>query len=62
MTEPSDPEDARDIPPYHPEDFSKAQYVPPTRLQMKWAKLKIVGAVTGVMAVSAMCARIAGLE
>lgn len=63
MTEPRelDAEDAKGATPYRPEDFIKVQYVPPTRMQREWSKLKIVGAVTGVMVVLAMCARVAGI-
>lgn len=53
--------DARHAAPYRPEDFTKLQYVPPTYLQRQWAKLKITGALTGVLIVGAFCARVAGI-
>ncbi len=63
MTEPEDEpdgEDARHAEPYRPEDFVPLQYVPPTAVQRDWASLKVIGAVTAVIVVVAMCARIMG--
>ncbi|WP_349312305.1 hypothetical protein [Brevundimonas subvibrioides] len=54
-----DPEHAE---PYRPEDFVQLQYVPPTELQWRWARLKVVGALTAVVVVVGMCARIMGYE
>ena len=65
MVEPQDDpdgQDARHAEPYRPEDFVSLQYVPPTPMQRELARLKIVGAVTAVIVVVGMCARILGYE
>jgi hypothetical protein len=64
MTEPQDwpeGEDEAHARPYRPEDFTKLQYVPPTHFQRAVAKLKIVGALTGLLIVVALCGRVAGI-
>jgi hypothetical protein len=64
MTEPEDrpgDDDEAHARPYRPEDFTKLQYVPPTHFQRAVAKLKIIGALTGLLIVVALCARVVGI-